>query len=606
MKIDAEVKQVKSLKDYFFLVPDYQREYVWENDDHVARFLQDIYDEFDPNSDTQTNYFIGSTIIVESSTKGYYDVIDGQQRLTTIIITLCCMRASLSKLKLDEEHLEEAEEKEQLLRIISELLFEYNIQKRKKNVRLELQYAESKDYIVKLIEEKEYTDEVTSSISRMINAKSTISEFLQDLENNNQSTLMNFIRYFLLNVEMVIIQPDDIGSALTIFETINERGVGLDAMDLLKNLLFKNASENEFKVIKEIWKEIVTNLQNCGEGDKPLRFLRYFFIARYHDGVIREEEIYKWVISRVGKQKIKYETDPVKFAKEIRSASEKYKSFIEATRIGEADLNYPNLTGIAYLTKGARQPFILLLALKDSLPNSAIKILARNIESLMFYYAMNKVLTKYYESLFAELAVKIRSLKNITELKVFIESEFAKVVNKQKESFEAGFEYRNQGDIQPQYRIKYIFGKIDEYARSNSNLPSNPLSFYQSHQLEHILPQTGVNIPKEIYPEEYDYPNNVYKIGNLTLLEGPLNGIINHANDLSTEEWFSTKANAYKQSSIVLTRSFTENPLGQNTAYNRFVSTNLKHFGTWNKEKIKERQQMLKKLMVNTWSVDTN
>ena len=65
MEIKAEVKSIESLKDFFFVVPDYQREYVWLADTHVARFLQDISDEFKPLSDKQTNYFIGSTIIVK-------------------------------------------------------------------------------------------------------------------------------------------------------------------------------------------------------------------------------------------------------------------------------------------------------------------------------------------------------------------------------------------------------------------------------------------------------------------------------------------------------------------------------------------------------------
>lgn len=42
MKIDAKVQSISKLKDYFFLVPDYQREYVWKPDDEVEQFLIDI------------------------------------------------------------------------------------------------------------------------------------------------------------------------------------------------------------------------------------------------------------------------------------------------------------------------------------------------------------------------------------------------------------------------------------------------------------------------------------------------------------------------------------------------------------------------------------
>ena len=605
MKINAEVKQVISLKDYFFIVPDYQREYVWEKEKNVQRFLQDINDEFNPKSEEQKNYFIGSTIIVKRD-NGQFDVIDGQQRLTTIVIFLCAMRKMLNSLALDDDLREKVEEKNELLKIIKDLLYEYSIQSRKKTPRLELQYEDSKDYLLKLIEDKEYFDEKTNSIIRMIDAYKTVFDFLEELGNNDKMSLINFIRYFLVNVEMVIIQPDDIGSALKIFETINERGVGLNAMDLLKNLLFINANEDDFVKIKEIWKEIVVNLQNCGEGDKPLRFLRYFFVARYHNGIIREEEIYKWIISNEGKAKIKYERNPLKLAKEILRVSEKYQAFIKATGIIDADLNYPNVTGISYLTKNARQPFILLLALKDSLNNEAINLLAKNVEALMFYYAMNKVLTKYYESLFADLAIRIREIKSIEELKKFIKEELSEAINKQRINFDSGFENRNQMDIQPQYRIKYIFGKVEEFIRMNVNFPSNNFSFYQEQQLEHILPQTGMNIPKDKYPEEYDYSNAVCKIGNLTLLEQPINGSLNFSNDISSNEWFKVKVNAYKNSNIILTKTFTNNSIGKKTTYNKFVSEYLKHFDYWDRDTIKKRQQILKKLMLNTWTIDTN
>ncbi len=75
MKIDAQVKSIEKLKDYFFLVPDYQREYVWKADDQVEQFLRYIDNEYDENAEQQESYFIGSIIIVKNKNK--YDVIDG-------------------------------------------------------------------------------------------------------------------------------------------------------------------------------------------------------------------------------------------------------------------------------------------------------------------------------------------------------------------------------------------------------------------------------------------------------------------------------------------------------------------------------------------------
>ena len=61
MKIDAKVQSISKLKDYFFLVPDYQREYVWKPDDEVEQFLIDIENEYSPDAKRAAlNYFLGS------------------------------------------------------------------------------------------------------------------------------------------------------------------------------------------------------------------------------------------------------------------------------------------------------------------------------------------------------------------------------------------------------------------------------------------------------------------------------------------------------------------------------------------------------------------
>ena len=62
--------------------------------------------------------------------------------------------------------------------------------------------------------------------------------------------------YLLNKVKLIRIQAEDVAKALRIFETINDRGVGLDSMDLLKNLLFRKASRAKFDRLKDQWKEL--------------------------------------------------------------------------------------------------------------------------------------------------------------------------------------------------------------------------------------------------------------------------------------------------------------------------------------------------------------
>jgi hypothetical protein len=525
--------------------------------------------------------------------------------MTTIIIALCAMRDILSSKDMEIEGDDNSREtKGELLKIVKDILYKYSIEQGRKSPRLVLQYEESKNYLSNLIEEKPNTDGSTLSIERMQDAYQTILEFLQKYASTEKLTLLEFVRYFLVNVEMVIIEPDDLGSALKIFETINERGVGLNAMDLLKNLLFSNTGEADFKKIKDIWKKIVGNLETCKESEKPLRFLRYFLIARHHNGTIREDEIYPWISSAEGKKLLKYQSHPVEFAKEILDVSVKYCAFIRATESWAEDADYPSITGIGYLSKkSARQHIIPLLALGDHFAKEEVNLLARNIEALAFYYATLNIQTKNYESTFAKWAMNIRGLKTNEALIQFITEEIGVELLRQKASFNDKFANKSFGDIQPQYRIKYILGRLDNFIRTACFFPLADVSFYQEQQLEHILPQTGENIPEENYPETNDYSIAVSRVGNLTLLEQPINGSLNNTNDLSTGDWFIAKKNAYKKSHMLLTSTIPENTIGTNTAYNRFVAANLVHFDVWDRDKINERQQMLKKLMLKTWTL---
>ncbi len=598
MDIKAEVKSISDLKDYFFIVPDYQREYVWLADGHVQQFLNDIYNEFDPAKSfkDQSKYFIGSSIIVKR-TDSSFDVVDGQQRLTTIVISLCAIRETL-------ENLTDAdiETKDQLIKIINDWLYVYNIALDKKTPRLILQYPESKTYLTTLIEKKEFTEQVTPSIKKMKDALSAVKQFLKEIEMTDKATLLNFIKYFLINVELVVIKPDDLSSALKIFETINQRGAGLNAMDLVKNLLFSHASEEDFTAIKIIWKDMSNQLDQSGEGDNPLRFLRYFITARYHDGVLREDQLYNWIISKEGKSRIGYQSDPLSFAKELKKGATVYSRYIKATNSWEEDSEYPGITGIGYLLKkNSRQHLIPLLALNNSFSKDDVVLLSKNLESLAFYYSVNRILTKSYETLFASWATELRSLKSSTELKEFIKQSIAPEILQRQEQFISSFSTRSQHDLNPQYRVKYVLGKVEDYIREKSNLPRADYAFYQDQQLEHILPQTGENIPTDKFPQKYDYENAVYKFGNLTLLEAPINQSINFFNDVSNNEWFVGKKAAYQNSNIYLSKTLSGISIGQNTSFNQFAQGNLKSYEHWDIETISSRQEMMKKLMMEIW-----
>lgn len=106
--------------------------------------------------------------------------------------------------------------------------------------------------------------------------------------------LKKFVYFLLMVTSFIRIETHDITDALKIFETINQRGKGLDSMDLLKNMVFCQVDRSKFKELNMNWKEITRALESIEE--KPLRFLRYFIMASYNtsavkDGILREDQI---------------------------------------------------------------------------------------------------------------------------------------------------------------------------------------------------------------------------------------------------------------------------------------------------------------------------
>lgn len=79
----------EAFRECFYIVPDYQREYVWKEKE-VQRLLEDIDEQLDASNNRE--YFIGMVLVAPSQQKNHYEVIDGQQRLTTFFLMLCALK----------------------------------------------------------------------------------------------------------------------------------------------------------------------------------------------------------------------------------------------------------------------------------------------------------------------------------------------------------------------------------------------------------------------------------------------------------------------------------------------------------------------------------
>lgn len=598
MEVKAQVQNISRLKDYYFLVPDYQREYVWKVDDQVEQFLADIDNEFELGAQDQSSYFIGSIIIVKNA--GKHDVIDGQQRLTTTVLTMCAMRDLLKGQSMDAKQ-------NQYYQSIDSWLSAFDIETNEVQVRLELQYEESKDFLLHLIQGTPYVLDDTASIQRMREAYERIKLHLLELRNINLNALVEYARYFLTKIDLVVIESENLSGALKIFETINQRGAGLNAMDLVKNLLFSQANGADFSRIKEKWKDLIGHLRRAHEGDSPLRFLRYFLMARYYQGILREDELYKWIISAQGRQQLRYEENPYELAVELEKGARRYADLVHATELLDDGGDYPAVTRIGFINKiKSRQHLILLLALDHNCPASAINYLAQQIESFFFYTNTLGILTKSYERLFSQWAASLRGLRTEADISAVVDASLRPYLQEKVTEFKMRFLALRHSDYHPLYRLRYVLGRMENTLLAQCNTPQKGLRFIDGLQIEHILPQTPRNsvFPPELGQNRDEYESHVYRLGNVTLLESTINQAVAQHNNLSSA-WFVKKQGEYARSSMLSTQLLKHDfSIGVNTTVNKVKSAYGFNFDIWDANAIQRRQDLLLKLALDTWTLN--
>ena len=282
----ADIFSINS--DKVYRIPKYQREYTWGINEWDALFNDVIENDY--------GYFLGSYICVNSGSLNgtVLEVIDGQQRFSTLSLLLTALYEKLSAL----EGQMELEDKTDLSNLRSELA----------NKKQILTAAGRKfDYTQRLILQKQNMND--EDFSYILSEKGVISAKKSRPLNFGNRRIAKAYRHFIKLIEddveeiktenpnaddisalfsikskfeqavLVGIEVDTNKDAYMLFESLNHRGVPLSALDLIKNtLIAQAATEAEADNSYEIWKQI---LSNVGQDDYAVqeRFFRQYYNA---------------------------------------------------------------------------------------------------------------------------------------------------------------------------------------------------------------------------------------------------------------------------------------------------------------------------------------
>jgi hypothetical protein len=330
-----------------FKIPDYQREYAWEADEEVEALCSDLYGFYDSED---AYYLLGQTIIAQNvdardSARYPLAVVDGQQRLTTLFLFAIAARDFLKPNLGIQGATQVNEALGQILGFVSPVDGQPVIRLRSND--------SGHSYISLLIDGKSlggdgHATETQRNISENI-------EFIRSFFSTKFDAPEKFIQfinkvlYSVFIIETVLVSQEH---ALDIFEKLNNRGRPLNSADLLKNLLFQQASITDYAKISEKWYEAAKNaFQVRPHKAASMEYLMKSLLGEKLGVGTSNKEVFKsW------KSQLEGDVDMVDFAGELSKAAKFFK------QVGSTVINKENETLVGARFFKTVQHFPLVVA----------------------------------------------------------------------------------------------------------------------------------------------------------------------------------------------------------------------------------------------------
>jgi hypothetical protein len=377
-------------------------------------------------------------------------------------------------------------------------------------------------------------------------------------ESSTGQDLVDFLQNHVAEkIVLIRIEVQSEFDAYRVFETLNSRGINLSISDLLKNYLLALSGSLE---AKDQWNRIV---QIIDLEDFPI-FLKHFWSSHY--SYAREDKLFKVLTDNI---------DNSTKAFDLLDNLEKYVAVYSALRNPNDEL-WENNKQIRKSIRDLKlfnvtQPFPLLMVTYFLLPNHFEDIL-RFCSIIAFRYNVIAGLNpNKQETVFHDVAKKVFEGKLVNANQVAQE---LKLIYLSDEEFKNAFatkQLNTKSSIKKKLARYILFSLENQIAKTDRDFED------ETATIEHVLPETE-SLPTEwqnIFSTE-EQEKNVYRLGNLTLLE-------RSKNSLCGTKPFDEKQKIYHQSQYEMTKNLS--------------------YPEWTPSQIKSRQETLAKTAIAVWKI---
>lgn len=498
--IKANPESIIEIFQKLYVIPEYQRPYSWAEDkcydlwnDIIEKYEEEKRKNKKSDNKNKGEYFLGTMVLIKNN-KGIFEVIDGQQRLTSLLILL--------KALYDNHQFPG----------IKNIIYVYD------RITGKINDKKYRIYSKVICNDRDDLKDIIYNDGKKLDPKNQFKvnynifrDKINEWKINPKNSLENFIRFLLENVKMLPIDCGEEENALKIFETLNDRGTPLSDADIFKSRIYKNLSKSEQVSFVEFWNNL----------EAPEWYFRiYMHILRAKEKESGNEiNIRKFFSKRINKHSVK---DIIKDLNKI-------------LLIG----NYSNDKIDKYLSLMWAYPVDIIINVyyvfmyKYSIINKNDEIELKSEDLDILYYILENLIRFVY---IKGIIYKTRNAIKYDIYKAYISIYHNKKANfpnlkKEEKYFLDSLENLTTRD-------KYTKSILFLYHNLNEN--QEVINNYYEFQIEHILPKVYIF---DGAWSEIDHKDNVNKLGNLTLLEETLN-------KKAKNQFFEKKKEFYKDSEI--------------------------------------------------------
>lgn len=238
--------------DFEFRIPGYQRPYAWTTE-QAQELLDDLLTFMQAAGgpvETMPPYFLGSIVLIKGEGSPQADVVDGQQRLTTLTILLASIRASVSESSASE---------------LTRLIYDKgsSILGTKDHFRLTLRERDSEFFQTYIQKEGGFNQLLTLNgdlPDSQRNIRDNALLYRTSIERLPEADRIRLARFVVTRCYLVVVATPDLDSAYRIFSVLNSRGLDLSATDILKSEILGGIPEVEREAYTEKWENAEDDL----------------------------------------------------------------------------------------------------------------------------------------------------------------------------------------------------------------------------------------------------------------------------------------------------------------------------------------------------------